>query len=263
MKTIDINRSGITKGGFIQQSREHEQEKATPVSAGVNQDSYRFATDKVGGGRKKRIKVSLFHQLRCKHNLLTALCHRKAQTWPGCYNRDAPSPPTSTAARAVRTQRGSKGRKKACFVPDFSNHQESMACSQPAGPEGRRGRCQKRALELQQAGDARQGSGRTRLRHGHGDAEPAPTGMLLPPLLPPSALLAAFPAPGIPPVPSQRAAAPASHMSLSWVSPAIWIVCQLKFSPCCSFLWPLPQTDPLECSNIYTLSSLTPSRNIF
>lgn len=96
---------------YITESREHEQEKATPISAGVNQDRYRFTTDKAGERRQKRIKVSLFNQLRCKHNLLTALGHRKARTWPGCCNRDVPYPPTATAARAVRTQKGSKGRK--------------------------------------------------------------------------------------------------------------------------------------------------------
>lgn len=58
------------------------------------------------------------------------------------------------------------------------------------------------------------------------------------------------------------AGAPASHRSLTRVPPAIWIVCQLKFSPCWSILWSLPQTDPLECNNIYTPSSLAPNRGI-
>lgn len=92
-----------------------------------------------------------------------------------------------------------------------------MACCQPAGPEGRHGWCQKRALELQQAGDARPRSGRT------SRACDTDTGMrqqqrLLLPGLAPRALLAAFPASGLPPVPSsQGAAAPASHRSLRWV----------------------------------------------
>lgn len=66
---------------------------------------------KQGKKRQKGIKVSVFNQLRCKHSLLTALS-QESLDWPGCYNRDAPHPPTSTAARAARTQRGSKAKKK-------------------------------------------------------------------------------------------------------------------------------------------------------
>lgn len=137
--------------------------------------------------------------------------------------------------------RGEAKGEKTCFVPDFSNHQESMPCSQPAGPEGRHGRCQKRALELQQAGDARRRSGRTSRAcdTGTGMRQQASGCCSQSWLRVLSSLL--FPPRGFLQSPrEQRAAAPASHRSLSCVSPAIWIMCQLEFSPCQSFLWSLP-----------------------
>lgn len=112
VKTIDINRSGIAKRGFIQQRAENMSRKRPPQSQLVQIET---VTDlqqiKQGEKRQKGIKVSVFNQLRCKHSLLTALS-QESLDWPGCYNRDAPHPPTSTAARAARTQRGSKAKKK-------------------------------------------------------------------------------------------------------------------------------------------------------